>query len=78
MYIAQRFRTYQLPLDGINQDGLGWMAIMWNDPGLKAQARDYFRQAADPSTSVAKYDDIFNGNPEIQYGQFSEDWEFAP
>ena len=50
---------------------------MWNDPLLKTLAKDYFRQAEDPETTVAKYDDIFKDNPEIQYGKFGEDWEFT-
>lgn len=73
----QRFRSYQLPLEGINSDGLEWMSTMWNDPVTKAQGRDYFQQANDPQTTTERYDDIFKGNPEIQYGRFDEDWEFA-
>lgn len=50
---------------------------MWSDQVFKALARDYFRQAEDPETTVAKYDDKLKGNPEIQYGRFEEDWEFT-
>ena len=53
------------------------MKKMWGDPFFKALAKDYFRQAEDPETTVEKYDDKFKGNPEIQYGRFDGDWEFT-
>jgi hypothetical protein len=53
------------------------MKTMWSDPVLKTLADDYFRQADDPATAVAKYDDKFQGNPEVHYGKFEEDWEFT-
>jgi hypothetical protein len=76
--VLQLFRSYQLPLDGITEDGLNWMATMWEDPVIVAQSHDYFEQAKDPKTFVEHYEDIFKGNPEIRYGQFHEDWKFMP
>lgn len=49
---------------------------MWRDPAIKTLAKDYFRQAKDPETTVEKYDDKFKGNLDIQYDMFEEDWEF--
>ncbi|KAI0007098.1 hypothetical protein F4779DRAFT_619980 [Xylariaceae sp. FL0662B] len=74
--VVWRFRSFQLPLTGISEDGLKWMAKMWNDPVMKAQGREYFRQAQDPLTKVEKYEDIFRGNPNVKYSQFTEDWTF--
>ncbi|KAI1141799.1 hypothetical protein F5Y05DRAFT_410360 [Hypoxylon sp. FL0543] len=74
--VLWRFRSYELPLTGISQDGLNWMAKMWNDPVMKQQAREYFRQAKDPLTVVEAYENIFRDNPDIQYTQFTEDWTF--
>jgi hypothetical protein len=54
------------------------MKKMWNEPVLKALAKNYFRQAERPETVVQKYDDIFKGNPEITFERFEEDWEFLP
>lgn len=51
---------------------------MWNDPVMVGQAQDYFRQIKDPKNLVEKYEDIFKGNPDIQYGRFDEDWKFSP
>lgn len=51
---------------------------MWNDPVMKLQAQEYFRQAQDPLTRVDKYEDIFKGNPDVEYCQFTEDWTFDP
>lgn len=50
---------------------------MWSDPTLKLLGKDYFKQAEDPGTAILRYDDVFKGNPEIQYGRFEEDWEFT-
>jgi hypothetical protein len=50
---------------------------MWSDPTLKLLSKDYFKQAEDPETAMVRYDDVFKGNPEIQYGRFEEDWEFT-
>ncbi|OTA54205.1 hypothetical protein K449DRAFT_439614 [Hypoxylon sp. EC38] len=74
--VLWRFRSYQLPTTGISEDGLKWMAKMWNDPIMKQQAREYFKQAEDPSTVVERYENIFKDNPDIQYSQFTEDWTF--
>lgn len=52
------------------------METMWKNPKLKAMGKDYFAQAQDPATNVDHYDDIFHGNPDVQYGFFSEAWEF--
>ncbi|KAI1097417.1 putative glutathione S transferase [Jackrogersella minutella] len=76
--VLWRFRSYQLPLTGISEDGLKWMAKMWNDPVMKQQAREYFKQAQSPSTMVEKYENIFKGNPDVEYSRFSEDWIFEP
>ncbi len=50
---------------------------MWSDPTLKKLGKDYFKQAADPETAIAKYDNLFEGNTAIQYSYFEEDWEFT-
>lgn len=50
---------------------------MWSDPTIKLLIKDYFKQGEDPETAVEQYDDIFKGNPDIQYGRFTEDWEFG-
>lgn len=52
------------------------METMWKNPKLKAMGKGYFAQAEDPATKVDHYDDILNGDPDVQYGFFSEDWEF--
>ncbi|KAL7622550.1 hypothetical protein AAE478_008057 [Parahypoxylon ruwenzoriense] len=75
--VLWRFRSYQLPLTGISEDGLEWMAKMWNDPAVKLEAKGYFRQAENPLTRVEKYDEPFKGNPNVQYGLFTEDWTFS-
>ncbi|KAI1846871.1 hypothetical protein JX266_007092 [Neoarthrinium moseri] len=76
--VLWRFRSYQLPIDGISDDGLAWMATMWNHPVMKAQAHDYFEQRKDPSIYVDKYENLFKGNAEVHFDQFDEDWEFSP
>ncbi|KAH8668976.1 hypothetical protein BX600DRAFT_461059 [Xylariales sp. PMI_506] len=73
-----RIRSYKLPLEGITEDGVAWMAKMWSEPAVKAEIKWYFEQAKDPRTVVAKDDDIFRGNPEIRYEQFDQSWEFDP
>jgi hypothetical protein len=65
-----------VPLTGISEDGLKWMETMWNDPTMKAQGREYFRQARDPQTQASHYDDIFKTNPDVQFEEFAEDWIF--
>lgn len=52
------------------------METVWKDPKLKAIGQDYFAQAEDPATKVDHYDDIFSGNPDVEYGFFPEAWEF--
>ncbi|KAI3336253.1 putative glutathione S transferase [Ustulina deusta] len=74
--VLWRLRTYNVPLTGITDEGLGWMETMWNDPVMKAQAREYFRQARDPQTRMALYDDVFKAIPDVTCGTFTEDWIF--
>ncbi|KAI8957430.1 hypothetical protein F5Y11DRAFT_339672 [Daldinia sp. FL1419] len=74
--VLWRFRSYQLPLTGISEDGLKWMAKMWNDPIMKLQAQEYFRQAKSPLSRIEKYENIFKNSSDIEYGQFTEDWTF--
>lgn len=73
---AQRFRSYQLPLDGITHEALQWMKTMWSHPVMKAQAGGYFEQAKDAATRVDKFDDIFKGNPSVHCDCFEEEWSF--
>lgn len=73
----QRFRTYGLSLESAGSDALDWMAKMWSDPVFKRLSDSYFRQAEDPETCIAHYDDIFRGMDGVQYGFFPEDWVFS-
>lgn len=74
----QRFRSYALPLEGASPEAISWMRKMWNDdPVLKALAKDYFLQAERPETLIEKYEDIFQGDKDIMFGRFKEDWVFA-
>jgi hypothetical protein len=75
--LNQRFRTYNLPLEGASADVLHWMAKIWNDPVFKGLAHRYHEQAKDPETRIEHYDDVFRGQDDIQYGQFPEDWKFS-
>ncbi|KAI3318423.1 hypothetical protein HD806DRAFT_315620 [Xylariaceae sp. AK1471] len=74
--VLWRFRTYNVPLTGISEDGLKWMETMWNDPVTKALGREYFQQARDPQTHNAMYEDIFKGIPGVKSEKFAEDWVF--
>ncbi|KAG6354521.1 hypothetical protein INS49_004538 [Diaporthe citri] len=74
--VLWRFRTYNLPLTGISDQGLDWMETVWKNPKLKSIGKDYFAQTEDTATKVDHYDDIFSGNPSVKYGFFTEDWEF--
>ncbi|KAK6194089.1 hypothetical protein LQW54_011810 [Pestalotiopsis sp. IQ-011] len=76
--VLWRFRSYQLPLDGITHDALQWMKTMWSHPVMKAQARGYFEQAKDAATRVDRFDDIFKGNPSVHCDRFEENWSFLP
>ncbi|OTB09306.1 hypothetical protein M426DRAFT_315879 [Hypoxylon sp. CI-4A] len=76
--VLWRFRSYQLPFTGISEDGLKWVAKMWNDPVVKRETHGYFQQALDPLTLVEKYENIFAGSPDVEYSQFTEDWKFDP
>jgi hypothetical protein len=61
---------------GISEDGLKWIETMWNDPVMKAQGKEYFRQAQDSQTKVAVYDDVFIENADVKSERFPEDWSF--
>ncbi|RWA06575.1 hypothetical protein EKO27_g8540, partial [Xylaria grammica] len=74
--VLWRLRTYSVPLAGITEDGLKWMGTMWNDPVMKSQAKEYFRQARDPQTLMAPYDEVFRDVPDVTSGAFAEDWLF--
>jgi hypothetical protein len=74
--LKQRFRSYNLPLATASPEVLAWMKKMWSDPTLRALGKDYFEQAKNPETLLEKYNDIFKGNPDVEYGLFEEDWEF--
>jgi hypothetical protein len=73
----QRLRSYNIPLTTASPEALAWIKRIWSDPTLKLIAKDFFRQGEDPETVMSDYDDVFKGNPEVQYGQFKEDWEFT-
>ncbi|CAI7606053.1 unnamed protein product [Penicillium bialowiezense] len=75
--ILWRFRTYGLSLESAGTDALDWMAKMWSDPVFKRLGDRYFRQAEDPETCIAHYDDIYRGVDGVQYGLFPEDWVFS-
>lgn len=53
------------------------MATMWNDPVFRGLGKKYHQQAQDPETRTEKYDNIFRDRDDVQYDQFSEDWEFS-
>ncbi|KAI0547199.1 putative glutathione S transferase [Xylaria curta] len=74
--VLWRLRSYNVPLKGISEDALKWMETMWNDPVIKAQGREYFRQAQNPQTEVPAYDDVFKNSPDVTFGKFTEDWVF--
>ncbi|KAI1302532.1 putative glutathione S transferase [Xylaria venustula] len=74
--VLWRLRTYNVPLPGLTPEGVKWITTMWNDPVMKAQGREYFRQAADPLSAMKPYDDIFVDSPGITSGTFTEDWVF--
>lgn len=53
------------------------MKTMWNDPRIKEEGQRYYREAERPETRLARYEDVFADTvPEIEYGQFTEDWVF--
>ncbi|KAI0184906.1 hypothetical protein EV127DRAFT_442997 [Xylaria flabelliformis] len=74
--VLWRLRSYNVPLKGISEDALKWMETMWNDPVIKAQGREYFRQAQDPQTEVPVYDNVFKNSLDVTSGKFTEDWVF--
>ncbi|KAK6075593.1 glutathione s-transferase [Seiridium cupressi] len=75
--VLWRFRSYQLPLHNISVIQTQWVSKMWNHPVMQARAADYFKQAMDPKTQVDKYEDVFRGNPDAEFGSFEEDWIFS-
>jgi hypothetical protein len=64
-------------LTSASPEVLAWIKKMWSDRTIKLVIKDYFKQAEDPETIIEKYDDIFKGNPDVQYDRFEEDWEFT-
>ncbi|PGH15410.1 hypothetical protein AJ79_02386 [Helicocarpus griseus UAMH5409] len=73
-----RFRTYDFPVATATPEAVAWMKKMWNDPCVKRLISDYFRQAEDPETFTAKYENIFKDTrPDIEYKAFTEDWQFG-
>ncbi|PGH18902.1 hypothetical protein AJ80_04320 [Polytolypa hystricis UAMH7299] len=74
--VLWRFRTYNCPLDTATPEALAWMQKMWNDEKLKLQIADYFKQFENPETQIEGYEDIFKGNPDVEYGRFTRDWVF--
>ncbi|KAI0449492.1 putative glutathione S transferase [Xylaria acuta] len=74
--VLWRLRSYNVPLTGIGEDALKWMETMWNDPVIKVQGREYFRQAQDPQTEMLPYDDVFKNSPDVTSGKFTADWVF--
>ncbi|KAI8944467.1 putative glutathione S transferase [Xylaria longipes] len=74
--VLWRLRSYNVPLTGISEDALKWIETMWNDPVIKAQGREYFRQAQDPQTKVLLYDDVFKNSPDVTSREFTEGWVF--
>ncbi|KLJ09005.1 hypothetical protein EMPG_15567 [Blastomyces silverae] len=76
--VLWRFRSYNLPLTSATPEAVNWMKTMWSDPTLKLMISDYFRQAENPESIIPKYEDIFRTeHPDIEYGGFTEDWEFV-
>lgn len=73
----QRFRTYGFPLDSASPEALAWMEQMWSDLKMKEIQRTYHREGERAETTISAYDDIFKSHPSIQYGWFTEDWEFT-
>lgn len=76
-FVLQRFRSYNLPLTGATPEALEWMKRMWSHPKIKEIVHAYYLQKERPETTISHYDDIFKGNPDIQFGWFPENWEFS-
>ncbi|KAI0431592.1 putative glutathione S transferase [Xylaria sp. FL1042] len=74
--VLWRLRSYDVPLTGISEEARKWMATMWNDPVMKAQAKEYFRQAADQQSCMLPYDNVFKASADVTSGTFTEDWVF--
>ncbi|KAG5207047.1 Glutamine amidotransferase subunit pdxT [Trichophyton interdigitale] len=75
--VLWRFRSYNLPLTGATPEALEWMKRMWSHPKIKEIVHGYYLQKERPETTISHYDDIFKGNPDVQFGWFPEDWEFS-
>ncbi|KAJ5921432.1 glutathione S transferase [Penicillium verhagenii] len=75
--VLWRFRTYGLPLTSASEDALAWMGTMWNDPAFQSLSTKYYVQLKDPETRIEQYDDVYQGQADIQYGHFPEDWKFS-
>ncbi|KAL1957972.1 hypothetical protein VTO42DRAFT_5364 [Malbranchea cinnamomea] len=76
--VLWRFRTYNLLLDTASPEAVKWMKTMWSDPRVKEEGHRYFREAERRETCFSAHENLFKDNPDIEYGQFTEDWEFAP
>jgi hypothetical protein len=75
--LEQRFRTYNLPLEGASADVLKWMETMWNDPAMQRLAHKYYRQAELPESRMERYENIYREHEDIECGRFPEDWKFT-
>jgi hypothetical protein len=64
-------------LDTAEPEAIAWMKTMWSDPKIKEESVRLIRQADRPETAIPAYDDLFRGNPDVKYEQFTEDWEFT-
>ncbi|KAI0505460.1 putative glutathione S transferase [Xylaria bambusicola] len=74
--VLWRLRSYNVPLAGSTDEARKWMATMWNHPVMKAQGKEYFRQARDSQSHFGVYDDLFKATSDVTSGTFSEDWVF--
>ncbi|KAM5449245.1 hypothetical protein MaudCBS49596_005071 [Microsporum audouinii] len=75
--VLWRFRTYNLPLTSATPEALQWMKHMWSHPKIKEIVHGFYLQKERPETTIPRYDDIFEGNPDVHFGWFPEDWEFS-
>lgn len=53
------------------------MKLMWSDSKMKEIQCSYHREGARVETAISAYDNIFENRSDVQYGWFSEDWEFT-
>ncbi|KAK2738938.1 hypothetical protein FQN57_006732 [Myotisia sp. PD_48] len=75
--VLWRFRSYNFPLSSATPEALAWMKLMWSDSKIKEIIHGFVLQRQRPETTIKNYDDIFAGNPDVQFGWFDEDWEFT-